>query len=182
MNIPDTEHRATLDVLAHIVSQANVNAVDGDDGFIARYNMPVGSIHKAIPHLARYGISVDNYGGIHRQVQQVDAEEGAVMTHNEQDVERAFITWWPTNTASRVNALDARQIFIEGYRAGREEAPSREQIAQVLDPAAHDAELLRDYVLPYWNKTYPKTKDFQKRLKLRIAELERAATIAEGKP
>jgi hypothetical protein len=75
---PDREHQATLDVLAHIVSQANVNAVDGDDGFIARYNMPVGSIHKAIPHLARYGISVDNYGGIHRQVQQVDAEEGTV--------------------------------------------------------------------------------------------------------
>lgn len=54
-----------LDILAHIVSQANVNPV-GDGDFIERYDMPVGSIHKAIPFLQRHGIVVDTYGGIHR--------------------------------------------------------------------------------------------------------------------
>lgn len=58
-----------LDVIAHIVSQANVNPViAADDGgeYIARYDMPVGSIHKAIPFLARHGIHIDRYGAIHK--------------------------------------------------------------------------------------------------------------------
>lgn len=59
-----------LDILAHIVSQANVNPVfdlDGDDAsVIRRYDMPVGSIHKAIPFLQRFGIVVDQYGAIHK--------------------------------------------------------------------------------------------------------------------
>lgn len=58
-----------LEVLAHIVSQANVNpvvATDKHGEYIARYDMPVGSIHKAIPLLARHGIVVDQYGAIHR--------------------------------------------------------------------------------------------------------------------
>lgn len=61
-----------LDVLAHIVSQANVNPVVAEDAageFISRYDMPVGSIHKAIPFLARHGIVVDRYGYVHRRPQ-----------------------------------------------------------------------------------------------------------------
>lgn len=59
-----------LDILAHIVAQANVNPVAGDDGFIKRYDMPVGSIHKAIPFLAKHGIVVDEYGQVHRAAQE----------------------------------------------------------------------------------------------------------------
>lgn len=58
-----------IDVIAHIVSQANVNPVTATDqhgGYIARYDMPVGSIHKAIAFLQRFGVSVDRYGGIHK--------------------------------------------------------------------------------------------------------------------
>lgn len=58
-----------LDIIAHIVSQANVNpvtAVDKHGEYIARYDMPVGSIHKAIPFLARFGIVVDQYGHVYR--------------------------------------------------------------------------------------------------------------------
>lgn len=57
-----------LDVLAHIVSQANVNPVvnEADDNTIVRYDMPVGSIHKAIPFLARFSVVVDQYGAIHK--------------------------------------------------------------------------------------------------------------------
>lgn len=58
-----------LDVLAHIVSQANVNpvvATDKHGEYISRYDLPVGSIHKAIPFLARFGIVVDTYGVVHR--------------------------------------------------------------------------------------------------------------------
>lgn len=54
-----------LDILAHIVSQANVNQV-GEGEWVERYDMPVGSIHKAIPFLQRHGIVVDVYGAIHR--------------------------------------------------------------------------------------------------------------------
>lgn len=58
-----------LDIIAHIVSQANVNPVTATDEYgehIVRYDMPVGSIHKAIPFLARFGIVVDQYGYVHR--------------------------------------------------------------------------------------------------------------------
>lgn len=61
----ETALTEALDVLAHIVAQANVNPV-GDGDFIERYDMPVGSIHKAIPFLARHGIVVDEYGYVHR--------------------------------------------------------------------------------------------------------------------
>lgn len=59
------DNREALEVIAHIVSQANVNMVEGEDGFISRYDMPVGSIHKAIPFLQRHGIVVDEFGAIH---------------------------------------------------------------------------------------------------------------------
>lgn len=55
---------AALEALSHVVAQANVNAVGGE--FIERYDMPVGSIHKAIPLLAEHGIVVDVYGYVHR--------------------------------------------------------------------------------------------------------------------
>ena len=62
----DKDIAEALDILSHIVSQANVNYVEGEDGFIKRYDMPVGSIHRAIPFLHRYGIVVNQYGKIHR--------------------------------------------------------------------------------------------------------------------
>lgn len=58
-----------LDILTHIVSQATVNPVIASDKhgeYVARYDMPVGSIHKAIPFLQRFGIVVDVYGAVHR--------------------------------------------------------------------------------------------------------------------
>lgn len=70
-----------LEVIAHIVSQANVNPVEAEDkhgSYIARYDMPVGSIHKAIPFLARFGIVVDRYGFVHRadRRQATEARDG----------------------------------------------------------------------------------------------------------
>lgn len=61
-----TELSEALEIIAHIVSQANVNPV-GDGDFVERYDMPVGSIHKAIPFLQRRGIVIDQYGYIHRR-------------------------------------------------------------------------------------------------------------------
>lgn len=54
------------DLLARIVAAANVSAIDGEDGFIESYNLPVGPIHKAIPYLARQGIVVTADGQIRR--------------------------------------------------------------------------------------------------------------------
>ncbi len=65
-----------LEVIAHIVSQANVNPVDGEDGFIARYDMPVGSIHRAIPFLNRHGWYVDIYGQISRPADRISSRAG----------------------------------------------------------------------------------------------------------
>lgn len=45
-----------LDLLARIVALANISAIDGEDGFVASYDMPVGPIHAAIPFLASHGI------------------------------------------------------------------------------------------------------------------------------
>lgn len=45
-------------LLARIVAAANVGAIDGPDGFIESYNLPVGPIHKAIPFLNEQGIHV----------------------------------------------------------------------------------------------------------------------------
>lgn len=53
-----------LAALAHVVSQANVNPIIGEDGFIRRYDMPPGSIHKAIVVLQRHGVTVDQFGVI----------------------------------------------------------------------------------------------------------------------
>jgi hypothetical protein len=68
---PDREAQLVeaIDVLAHIVSQATVNPVfhtDDSGEYIGRYDMPVGSIHKAIPFLARFGVIVDRYGHVHK--------------------------------------------------------------------------------------------------------------------
>ena len=51
-------------LLARVVAAANVGAVDGEDGFIERYDMPVGPIHKAIPFLSEAGIVVTLDGRI----------------------------------------------------------------------------------------------------------------------
>lgn len=77
----ETDLTEALDVLAHIVAQANVNPV-GDGDFIERYDMPVGSIHKAIPFLARFGIVVDVYGYVHRST---DHEFLPVAGHPDDD-------------------------------------------------------------------------------------------------
>jgi hypothetical protein len=73
-----------LDVLAHIVSQANVNPVTSEDKhgeYISRYDMPVGSIHKAIPFLARFGVVVDQFGAVHKsdRRRQSEADSAAVV-------------------------------------------------------------------------------------------------------
>lgn len=68
-NLPDGSGAAldeALEIIAYIVSQANVNRVmDGDSNFVVRYDMPVGSIDKAIPYLEKHGLVVDDYGAIH---------------------------------------------------------------------------------------------------------------------
>ena len=51
-------------LLARVVAAANVGAIDGEDGFIERYDMPVGPIHKAIPFLSEVGIVVTLDGRI----------------------------------------------------------------------------------------------------------------------
>lgn len=51
-------------LLARIVAVANVSAIDGEDGFVARYDMPVGPIHAAIKYLAEQGIYVTYDGQI----------------------------------------------------------------------------------------------------------------------
>jgi hypothetical protein len=51
-------------LLARIVAAANLGAIDGADGFIESYNLPVGPIHKAIPFLHEQGIVVTNDGQI----------------------------------------------------------------------------------------------------------------------
>ena len=51
-------------LLARVLSVANVSAIDGADGFIERYDMPVGPIHKIIPFLNEQGIVVTNDGQI----------------------------------------------------------------------------------------------------------------------
>jgi hypothetical protein len=51
-------------LLARIVAAANLGAIDGQDGFIESYNLPVGPIHKAIPFLNEQGITVTNDGQI----------------------------------------------------------------------------------------------------------------------
>lgn len=52
-------------LLARIVAAANVGAIDGADGFVESYNLPVGPIHKAIPFLQDQGIVVTLDGQIH---------------------------------------------------------------------------------------------------------------------
>lgn len=51
-------------LLARVVAAATLGAVEGDDGFIQSYNLPVGPIHKAIPFLNEQGIIVTNDGQI----------------------------------------------------------------------------------------------------------------------
>lgn len=51
-------------LLARIVAAANLGAIDGADGFIESYNLPVGPIHKAIPFLNEQGIVVTEEGQI----------------------------------------------------------------------------------------------------------------------
>lgn len=51
-------------LLARIVATANLGAIDGTDGFVDSYNLPVGPIHKAIPFLQEQGIVVTTDGQI----------------------------------------------------------------------------------------------------------------------
>lgn len=51
-------------LLARIVAIANISAIEGADGFVASYDMPVGPIHKAIPFLSEQGIVVTLDGRI----------------------------------------------------------------------------------------------------------------------
>lgn len=53
-------------LLAKIVAAANLSAIDGDDGFVESYNLPVGPIQKAIPFLNEQGIVVTEDGQICR--------------------------------------------------------------------------------------------------------------------
>jgi hypothetical protein len=69
------EARAVRDeaigILVRLVQQANSQRFQGrcevdEDGFIVAYRVPCGPVHSAIPFLARFGIVVDEYGGVHR--------------------------------------------------------------------------------------------------------------------
>jgi len=51
-------------LLARIVAAANLGAIDGADGFVDSYSLPVGPIHKAIPFLQEQGIVVTVDGQI----------------------------------------------------------------------------------------------------------------------
>lgn len=51
-------------LLAKIVASAMVGAIEGADGFVESYNLPVGPIHKAIPFLQEQGIVVTYDGQI----------------------------------------------------------------------------------------------------------------------
>ena len=51
-------------LLAKVVAAANVGAIDGEDGFVESYNLPVGPIHKAIPFLQEQGIVITQDGQI----------------------------------------------------------------------------------------------------------------------
>jgi hypothetical protein len=51
-------------LLARVVAAANISPIEGEDGFVASYDMPVGPIHKAIPFLAEQGIHVTYDGQI----------------------------------------------------------------------------------------------------------------------
>lgn len=51
-------------LLARIVAAANVSAIEGADGFIESYSLPVGPIHKAIPFLNEQGVAVTSDGQI----------------------------------------------------------------------------------------------------------------------
>lgn len=51
-------------LLARIVAAANLGAIEGKDGFIESYSLPVGPIHKAIPFLNEQGITVTEDGQI----------------------------------------------------------------------------------------------------------------------
>lgn len=51
-------------LLARIIAAANLGAINGADGFVESYNLPVGPIHKAIPFLQEQGIVVTADGQI----------------------------------------------------------------------------------------------------------------------
>lgn len=63
-------------LLARIVAVANLGAIEGADGFIEAYNLPVGPIHKAIPFLAEQGIAVTQDGQIKNGPAAVVLSEG----------------------------------------------------------------------------------------------------------
>jgi hypothetical protein len=61
-------------LLARIVAAANIGAIDGSDGFVESYNLPVGPIHRAIPFLSEQGIVVTLDGQI-RNASKAEAGE-----------------------------------------------------------------------------------------------------------
>lgn len=77
--------RQAMDLLAEVVAAANLGAVDGDDGFVESYNVPVGPIHKAIPFLAEQGIVVTSDGQVRVSTQIRDHEFLPVLGHPDDD-------------------------------------------------------------------------------------------------
>jgi hypothetical protein len=63
-------------LLARIVAAANLGAIDGSDGFIESYNLPVGPIHKAIPFLQEQGIVITEDGQIFNGPEQQHVSKG----------------------------------------------------------------------------------------------------------
>lgn len=71
------ERDEAVGILVRIVQQANAQKFQGNievdsDEFIVAYRMPCGPVHSAISFLARFGIVVDEYGGIHRRPEPHD--------------------------------------------------------------------------------------------------------------
>jgi len=119
--MPNTEDNGlsdALNIIAHIVSQATVNPVIAEDKsgeFISRYDMPVGSIHKAIPFLARHGIIVDKYGAILGS-KPVNPASGAI----EYAIRKPLEDWYYTQDSlttlvEEKAALEAQGLFDRTY-------------------------------------------------------------------
>lgn len=71
------ERDEAIGILVRLVQQANAQKFKGnvetdEDDFIVSYRMPCGPVHSAIPFINRFGIVVDEYGGVHRAPESHD--------------------------------------------------------------------------------------------------------------
>lgn len=103
-------------LLARLVAAANISAIEGADGFIERYDMPVGPIHKAIPFLAEQGIVVTYDGQILNGPDALKSTPTPLVVgepEREADVLHALVSrLWGQYSSAKV----ADAILAAGYR------------------------------------------------------------------